>query len=127
MPEVRRQVINVVEQPLIVDLGVPRSSRGVGTTRGPCFVDPECRSGSTIRAGSQGVIGAPEVEPGSGRALRNVSFPGQERRSDLPLRTRANGRRTMGRTIKHLKSLPGWPLMLSDEQAAAYTGLSDED
>ncbi len=33
----------------------------------------------------------------------------------------------MGRTIKHLKDLLGWPLMLSNEQAAAYTGLSGED
>ncbi|MBP1806303.1 hypothetical protein [Rubellimicrobium aerolatum] len=33
----------------------------------------------------------------------------------------------MGPTIEHLKDLPGWPLLLSDEQAAAYTGRSGGD
>jgi hypothetical protein len=30
----------------------------------------------------------------------------------------------MGRSIRALKGLPGWPLRLSDEQAAAYVGLT---
>ena len=33
MSKVRNQVNGIVKQPLIVDLGVPRSSRGVGTTQ----------------------------------------------------------------------------------------------
>jgi len=32
----------------------------------------------------------------------------------------------MGRSIGALKGLPGWPLMLSDEQAAAYVGLTQD-
>jgi hypothetical protein len=30
----------------------------------------------------------------------------------------------MGRSVGALRGLPGWPLRLSDEQAAAYVGLS---
>jgi hypothetical protein len=30
----------------------------------------------------------------------------------------------MGRSVGALRGLPGWPLWLSDEQAAAYVGLS---
>ncbi len=33
----------------------------------------------------------------------------------------------MRQTMKNLKDLPGWPLMLSEEQAAAYTALSAVD
>jgi hypothetical protein len=107
-----------------VDLGVPRSSRGVGTTRGLCLYGSKSSYDSTKSSGLLNGLQPPVARGDLPQFSSPSSFPGGAGSTDIYSARRWSGRRKMGETVRALKGLPGWPTRLSDEQAASYVGLS---